>query len=206
MQIVVNTEVHLWGSAAGEYLEPEPPIGAPGSGVNDPVEPKKDFVDCACDDPNNPAEDRHGCDGQKDPDAHCMGDRSEDTDESRAGRGYVSGGNRHRDIRTRCLYLGFDNPHQLFGHKLDHTISYHWNWVSLGLIIDTCNDWIIKRLCKFTRDDIGTFDTQVKHHGNPTASAFCFNAGNPSAPTSLIAYAQDIVNRFRDRRAEKGKK
>jgi hypothetical protein len=84
--------------------------------------------------------------------------------------------------------------------RFKKTQSWMWIWKSVGLIVDTCHDWRIKRMCEFDYDDFGVIamtDGRIYYSkGAPVVNTDCGTKGESHAAT--LATMQRIANNARD--------
>ena len=132
--------------------------------------------------------------------ASCYGDGDDSREEGNGGdifaswKGYSDGG---------CQYWTTDEPYHLMEHPASSVRSWRWDWVSIGLIVDTCHDWVIRRMCILTYKDWGVHapDGRVYHAGgSPQISKDC-SMKNELA----FIVAQLMTNQFRDTRRKQGR-
>jgi hypothetical protein len=80
-----------------------------------------------------------------------------------------------RNTASGCHYYGNDDPFTNMS-KVKKPTSWMWIWKSLGIIVDTCKDWKIKKLCLFEYNDHGVLMPDGKvtdEQGSPSAIVSC---------------------------------
>jgi hypothetical protein len=187
IQLIVFNEMSRGrATSSNSYVEP------PQAHDNKPK------VDCSCAN----SRDKWGCDGRDpgDKSASCLGDGDDSREEGNGGdvfaawKGYSDSG---------CQYWTSDEPFYLWEHPRDAVRSWKWDWVSIGLIVDQCHNWAIKRMCilKYTDWGVHAPDGRVYHGtGAPKITRDC------SMKNWLALFgAQVMVSQFRNTRRQQGR-
>jgi hypothetical protein len=123
--------------------------------------------------------------------------------------GYREGEGQGADSGGGCEYIMHDEPWRDLGGGSG---TWKWEWISVGLILDSCHKDAIKGLCVFSRTDYGTFDenflgfTEVTYvppaPGDVTSNCGYNNPKNAKHKKDI----DTALNRFRANSPAKGRR